>query len=122
MYDNIIDMFVEGNLPKSFNLDINDKEYTIFRNNHLLQNRVGDNKPKDFKMSKAKYKDVFSKIRLFDLIPNIPYTVTWKQNSKSNAISFKINKKNTITVFGAIHNSSKDENSLYPKAINRINI
>lgn len=41
---------------KVFNVDINGVEYTIDRRGHLLQKRSGDNKPKDFNMSKDKYR------------------------------------------------------------------
>lgn len=43
---------------KIFTININDINYIIDRRGHLLTKRKGDNKPKDFKMSKCLKKNI----------------------------------------------------------------
>lgn len=110
-----------------FKLNINDIEYTIFRDDHLFDNSRGDNKPKDSNMSKNKYQNVFNTFfnTEHNLKLNKTITVTWEsQNNKNNALSFGLAPKTKlITVFGAIMNGkSKDPSKLYSSVTNRIHL
>ncbi len=102
------------------NEDVKEKEYTVIKDKHLRQKRAGDNKPKDFKMSKAKYEKLFNNIDKIDI--TIPFSFTWTDsNNKSNIISAEL-MGNEIIVFGAIMNSTLKETQLYPLVKNRVSV
>lgn len=109
----------------TFIININSNKYTITRDWHLLQNRNGDIKQKDFAMTISKYKQLFN--IFFNINHSLditkPISLTWYniKDNKSNIISFELNKQN-IKIFGAIMNSSKDESKLYPRFTNRIHL
>lgn len=109
----------------NFTININGSKYNITRDWHLLQNRNGDVKQKDFAMSISKYKNIF---KLFlnsnhSLDLTKPISLTWNnlKDNKSNIISFDLNKQN-IKIFGAIMNSSKSHDKLYPRFTNRLHL
>ena len=104
---------------KEFKITIKNIEYTVIRDKHLRQKRNGDNKPKDFKMSKAKYEKLFNNIDKIDT--TIPFSFTWTDNNKSNIISAELVGVK-IVVFGAIMNSALKETQLYPLVKNRISV
>ena len=108
---------------KVFTIDIDDVEYTVDRRGHLLQKRAGDYKPKDFNMSKDKYrraieqalKSTLNLRKSFSLIRVSP-------NGKNNILSMILKNNNIFSVFGAIMNSSDPEESLYKSATQRLKI
>lgn len=110
----------EGSLPWDFKLTINSDIYEIIRTIHLRDKRGNDPKPKDFKMSKSKYKKLIE-LSINKITKNIAYTITWTFNNKSNAISLE-KEDNKLYVFGAIMNSSGDYSKLYKKAQHRIHL
>ena len=107
----------------NFAININGSKYYITRDWHLLQNRNGDIKQKDFAMTISRYKTIF---KIFfgsnhNLNLTKPISVTWNdlKDNKSNIISFELNGQN-IKIFGAIMNSSKSHEKLYPRFTNRL--
>ena len=110
---------IESVKEVEFDININSKIYTVVRNKHLIDKRSGDPKPKDFKMSKSKYEKVLVYIDKINIAE--PFSFTWKDNNKSNIISAYL-KGSKIFVFGAIMNSTKDEDKLYPDVTNRYSI
>lgn len=113
--------FQESVKEKEFKIEIDNKEYTIIRDSHLRIKRGNDTKPKDFKMTKNKYRKLFEEVLKVDFNHSSPVTVTWVKNNKSNAISFEI-KDDLIRIFGAIMNSSLNQDLLYAKAKQRLKI
>ena len=107
---------------KIFTITINDFNYTIDRRGHLLTKRKGDNKPKDFKMSKEKYKKLIISVLNSNLNLEKPISVTWTDNGKSNVISLDMKDSNIFSIFGAIMNSDKPEDELYKAAEQRLKI
>lgn len=104
---------------KQFKINVYNKEYTVVRDEHLIKKRKGDPKPKDFKMTKKKYEIIFHNLDKINV--NEPFSFTWKEKGKSYIISADL-KGSTITVFGAIMNSSDSEDKLYPSVTNRANV
>ena len=104
---------------KQFKIVINDIEYTVIRDNHLIQKRKGDPKSKDFKMTKNKYQEVLQNLDKINI--EEPFSFTWTINNKSNIISASLKNK-IITIFGAIMNSDKPEEKLYSDVTNRASI
>lgn len=107
---------------KIFTLSINDVDYKIDRRGHLLTKRKGDNKPKDFKMSKEKYKKAIQQALKSDLDLTKSFSLTWEDNGKNNIISLIMKDSNTFSIFGAIMNSDKSEDELYKAAEQRLKI
>lgn len=107
---------------KIFTITINDINYTIDRRGHLLTKRKGDNKPKDFKMSKEKYKKAIQQALESDLDLTKSFSLTWEDNGKNNIISLIMKDSNTFSIFGAIMNSEKPEDELYKAAEQRLKI
>jgi hypothetical protein len=105
-------------VPNSFDLEIDNKVYTITRDYHLKQLRGNSKIPKDSKMSISKYNIILDKC-LTKLIS--PFAITWISNNSNNIISGTIND-NKINIFGAILNSKTHYEKLYPKARNRIHL
>lgn len=105
---------------KEFTILVDGKEILVKRDYHLRQNRNGDTKPKDFAMSKTKYQDLISRV-FKDLTNGLNYTITWKNNGKSNAISL-IKRGNEINIFACINNSNKNIDELYKAGTRRINL
>lgn len=110
----------EATLPWSFKAEIKGVIYEIVRTQHLRDKRVNDSKPKDFKMSKAKYQRLFD-LSMDNMTKNIAYTITWTFNNKSNAISLE-KDGDKLYIFGSIMNSSSDYTKLYQKAQHRIHL
>ena len=75
-------------------------------------NKIAINDAKD----PVKIGDKLDKINV-----NEPFSFTWKEKGKSYIISADL-KGSTITVFGAIMNSSDSEDKLYPSVTNRANV
>ena len=98
---------------KIFTININDINYIIDRRGQLLTKRKGDNKPKDFKMSKEKYKKVIQQALNSDLDLTKSFSLTWEDKGKSNILSLIMKDNNTFSIFGAIMNSDKPEEELY---------
>lgn len=114
---------------KVFKITIDNIEYTVSREPHIFDKRGNDNKPRDFSMSKTKYKLVLEKfLNAYQSINTIntkkPITITWEDNNKFSAISANINvNSKLVSVFGAIMNSNtSDPNKLYVDAKNRIHL
>ena len=107
-----------------FNISINDKEYTVDRRGHLLQKREGDKKPKDFNMSKEKYRKAIEQALNSNLLLNKSFSLIWTSpNGKNNIISLVMKNDNkTFSVFGAIMNSGDPEDTLYKSATQRLKI
>lgn len=111
-----IDILNEANLPQFFDIEINGEIFKIIRDDHLLEIRKGENKPKDFKMSKNKYQKLIS--LTLNYKTNLLTCFIWGKDGKFNGISI-IKTDNKIRIIGAIMNAKKEE-SIYPKAKNRI--
>lgn len=107
---------------KIFTVNINDINYVIDRRGHLLTKRKGDNKPKDFKMSKEKYKKAIQQTLESDLDLTKSFSLTWSDKGKNNILSLIMKDNNTFSIFGAIMNSDKPENELYKAAEQRLKI
>ena len=107
---------------KVFNVFIDGIEYTVDRRGHLLKKRTGDNKPKDFNMSKDKYKKAIEQALNSKLNLNKSFSLTWNSNGKNNILSLIMKDEKTFSVFGAIMNSSDPEESLYKSATQRLKI
>lgn len=107
---------------KVFNISIDSIEYTVDRRGHLLQKRAGDNKPKDFNMSKDKYRRAIEQALNSNLNLNKSFSLTWSNNDKNNILSLIMKDNRTFSVFGAIMNSSEPEESLYKAATQRLKI
>ncbi len=107
---------------KIFTININDINYVIDRRGHLLTKRKGDNKPKDFKMSKEKYKKAIQQALNSDLDLTKSFSLTWEDKGKNNILSLIMKDNNTFSIFGAIMNSDKPEDELYKAAEQRLKI
>lgn len=107
---------------KIFTININDINYIIDRRGHLLTKRKGDNKPKDFKMSKEKYKKAIQQALNSDLDLTKSFSLTWEDKGKNNILSLIMKDNNTFSIFGAIMNSDKPEDELYKAAEQRLKI
>lgn len=107
---------------KVFNISIDSIEYTVDRRGHLLQKRTGDNKPKDFNMSKDKYRRAIEQALNSNLNLNKSFSLTWYNNDKNNILSLIMKDNRTFSVFGAIMNSSEPEESLYKAVTQRLKI
>ena len=107
---------------KIFTININDIYYVIDRRGHLLTKRKGDNKPKDFKMSKEKYKKAIQQALNSDLDLTKSFSLTWEDKGKNNILSLIMKDNNTFSIFGAIMNSDKPEDELYKAAEQRLKI
>lgn len=107
---------------KIFTVNINDINYVIDRRGHLLTKRKGDNKPKDFKMSKEKYKKAIQQALNSDLDLTKSFSLTWEDKGKNNILSLIMKDNNTFSIFGAIMNSDKPEDELYKAAEQRLKI
>lgn len=107
---------------KIFTISINDINYVIDRRGHLLTKRKGDNKPKDFKMSKEKYKKAIQQALESDLDLTKSFSLTWSDKGKNNILSLIMKDNNTFSIFGAIMNSDKPEDELYKAAEQRLKI
>ena len=107
---------------KVFNIDIDNVEYTVDRRGHLLQKRAGDNKPKDFNMSKDKYKRAIEQALNSNLNLNKSFSLIWSNNGKNNILSLIMKDNKTFSIFGAIMNSSEPEESLYKADTQRLKI
>ena len=107
---------------KIFTININDINYVIDRRGHLLTKRKGDNKPKDFKMSKEKYKKAIQQALESDLDLIKSFSLTWEDKGKNNILSLIMKDNNTFSIFGAIMNSDKREDELYKAAEQRLKI
>jgi hypothetical protein len=106
-----------------FEILIDNQEYTVDRRGHLLQKRTGDNKPKDFNMSKDKYKRAIEQALKSTLNLRKSFSLIWvSPNGKNNILSMILKNNNTFSVFGAIMNSSDPEESLYKSATQRLKI
>lgn len=105
-----------------FTVNIDDIDYIIDRRGHLLKKRTGDNKPKDFNMSKDKYKRAIEQALNSNLNLTKSFSLTWSSNGKNNILSLIMKNNNTFSVFGAIMNSSDPEESLYKSATQRLKI
>ena len=105
-----------------FNIEINGITYKVIRDRHLTQKRAGDNKPKDFNMSKDKYKKAIEQALNSKLNLNKSFSLTWNSNGKNNILSLIMKDEKTFSVFGAIMNSSDPEESLYKSATQRLKI
>lgn len=105
-----------------FKIVIDEKEYTVIRDSHLLQKRKGDAKPKDFNMSKSKYEKIFQAALSSNMDLNKAFSIEWQSsNGKFNIISSILIGTN-FEVFGAIMNASRDSSKLYPVAKQRLNL
>ena len=113
---------LEAVKDKIFEVKVNDIAYKVIRDSHLLAKRKGDNKPKDFKMSKEKYKRLIINVLNSRLNLEKPISVTWTDNGKSNVISLDMKDSNTFSIFGAIMKSDKSEDELYKAAEQRLKI
>lgn len=113
---------LEAVKDKTFDIKVDGIVYKVIRDNHLLSKRKGDNKPKDFKMSKEKYKKLITNVLNSNLNLEKPISVTWIDNGKSNVISLDMKDSNTFSIFGAIMNSDKPEDELYKAAEQRLKI
>ena len=107
---------------KVFTIDIDDVEYTVDRRGHLLQKRAGDYKPKDFNMSKDKYRRAIEQALNSNLNLNKAFSLTWSNNGKNNILSLIMKDNKTFSIFGAIMNSSEPEESLYKADTQRLKI
>ncbi len=107
---------------KIFTININNINYVIDRRGHLLTKRKGDNKPKDFKMSKEKYKKAIQQALKSDLNLTKSFSLTWEDKGKNNILSLIMKDNNTFSIFGAIMNSDKPEDELYKAAEQRLKI
>ena len=110
----------EATLPYTITTNIDGNDYKIIRTKHLIDKRDKDPKPKDYKMTKAKYQKLLE-LSLAKMTSNISYSVTWTYNNKSNVISWE-KDDDKFYVFGAIMGSNGDYNKLYSKAQNRIHL
>ena len=115
-------LIYESVKEKIFTITINDINYTIDRRGHLLTKRKGDNKPKDFKMSKEKYKKAIQQALESDLDLTKSFSLTWSDKGKNNILSLIMKDNNTFSIFGAIMNSEKPEDELYKAAEQRLKI
>ncbi len=120
------DLFTYLNLHESikefeFVITIDDIEYKVIRDWHLTQKRTGDNKPKDYNMSKAKYTRIFEQALKSNMDLSKPFSITWSSNNKNNIIS-AVMKKGIFEVFGAIMNSKIDAQKLYKVALQRLHL
>lgn len=106
---------------KEFTVSIDNKEYDIVRTEHLRQKRKGDSKPKDFKMSKEKYRLIIEQILKSNLDISEPISVTWVNNDKNNVIALQF-KNNKFFIFGAIMNSDKPDEKLYKVAKQKLEV
>lgn len=113
---------LEAVKDKTFNIEVDNIVYKVIRDNHLLTKRKGDNKPKDFKMSKEKYKKLIISVLNSNLNLEKPISITWVDSGKSNVISLDMKDNNTFSIFGAIMNSDKSEDELYKAAEQRLKI
>lgn len=105
-----------------FKITIDDKEYIVIRDSHLLQKRKGDPKPKDFNMSKNKYQKLFTEALKSNMNLNKAFSIEWESNTGKYNIISAILINNTFEVFGAIMNASKNSSKLYPVAKQRLNL
>lgn len=106
-----------------FEVLIDNQEYTVDRRGHLLQKRTGDKKPKDFNMSKEKYKRDIEQALKSTLNLRKSFSLIWvSSNGKNTILSMILKNNNTFSVFGAIMNSSDPEESLYKSATQRLKI
>ena len=105
-----------------FDILIDETKYKVIRDRHLTQKRAGDNKPKDFNMSKDKYKKAIEQALNSKLNLNKSFSLTWNSNGKNNILSLIMKDEKTFSVFGAIMNSSDPEESLYKSATQRLKI
>ena len=107
-----------------FTVVINDTDYIIDRRGHLLQKRDGDKKPKDFNMSKEKYRKAIEQALNSNMVLTKSFSLIWtSSNGKTNILSLVMKPDNkTFSVFGAIMNSSNQEDALYKSATQRLKI
>lgn len=110
----------ESSIPREFEIEINDTKYIVKRTVHLTQFRKGDNKPRDFKMTKNKYQYVLS--AAFNKIKDDKVTtITWVDKNKNNAIVISF-KDNIFNIISAVHNSDKDRTKILDKSPNIIHV
>ena len=105
-----------------FNIEINGITYKVIRDRHLTQKRAGDNKPKDFNMSKSKYAKLFEEALNSKMDLSKAFSVTWASTNDRNNIISAVLKGYNFEVFGAIMNSNMDADKLYKAALQRIHI
>lgn len=105
-----------------FNIEINGITYKVIRDRHLTQKRAGDNKPKDFNMSKSKYAKLFEEALNSKMNLSKAFSVTWASSNTRNNIISAVLKGSNFEVFGAIMNSNMDADKLYKAALQRIHI
>ncbi len=105
-----------------FDIEINEIPYKVIRDRHLTQKRAGDNKPKDFNMSKSKYTKLFDEALNSRMDLTKAFSVTWASGNGRNNIISAVLKGTNFEVFGAIMNSTIDADKLYKAALQRIHI
>ncbi len=110
----------EGRLQKEFNISINDDEYKITRTSHVITPRKGDNKPRDYKMSKEKYKNILSN-SIDKIKDDKATTIKWSNAGKNNAIVVQF-IDNEFKIITAVNNADMGAEKLLSKSPNIINL
>lgn len=110
----------EGKLRKEFIIIINDVEYKVTRTSHVITPRKGDNKPRDYKMSKEKYKNILSN-SIDKIKDDKATTITWSNAGKTNAIVIQF-VNNEFKIITAINNAETEVKKLLNKSPNTINL